>query len=108
MLSACGTLFSGTEQDIRFDANVKETRIFIDGTEVCKTPCVYPLEKKSGSTVIVAKKKGYDDKQIVLKSHFNNISILNLIFWPAWLIDVATGGMWRYSRDGLYAEMGKE
>lgn len=73
--------------------------------QICKTPCVYPLERKSGSVVVVAKKKGYEDKQIVLRSGLNNASILNLTFWPSWLTDVATGGMWQYSRDGIYIDM---
>lgn len=63
--------------------------------------------KKIGSVVVVAKKKGYEDKQIVLRSGLNNASILNLTFWPSWLTDVATGGMWQYSRDGIYIDMEK-
>lgn len=91
LLSACGTVFNGTEQDISFDSNLKGVKIFVDGMQICKTPCVYPLERKSGSVVVVAKKKGYEDKQIVLRSGLNNASILNLTFWPSWLTDVATG-----------------
>ena len=105
LLSACGTVFNGTEQDISFDSNLKGVTIFVDGMQICKTPCVYPLERKSGSVVVVAKKKGYEDKQIVLRSGLNNASILNLTFWPSWLTDVATGGMWQYSRDGIYIDM---
>lgn len=107
LLSACGTVFNGTEQDISFDSNLKGVKIFVDGMQICKTPCVYPLERKSGSVVVVAKKKGYEDKQIVLRSGLNNASILNLTFWPSWLTDVATGGMWQYSRDGIYIDMEK-
>ena len=59
LLSACGTVFNGTEQDISFDSNLKGVTIFVDGMQICKTPCVYPLERKSGSVVVVAKKKGY-------------------------------------------------
>lgn len=66
MLSACGTLFSGTEQDIRFDANVKETRIFIDGTEVCKTPCVYPLEKNRAAPLSSPRKKAMMTNKLYL------------------------------------------
>ena len=107
LLSACGTVFNGTEQDISFDSNLKGVTIFVDGMQICKTPCVYPLERKSGSVVVVANKKGYEDKQIVLRSGLNNASILNLTFWPSWLTDVATGGMWQYSRDGIYIDMEK-
>ena len=105
LLSACETLFSGTNQDVSFDSNIKGVKIFVDGMEICQTPCVYPLERKSSSTVIVAKKSGYEKKQMVLRSSLNRIAILNLTFWPSWLTDVATGGMWQYSRNGVYIDM---
>lgn len=104
-LSACGTLFSGGNQDISFDSNVKDVKVYVDGMEICKTPCVFPLERKSSTVVVVAKKAGYEDKQMVLRSNLNKVAVLNLTFWPSWLTDVATGGMWQYSRDGVYIDM---
>lgn len=106
-LSACGTVFSGSEQDVNFDSNIKGVSIYIDGLEACKTPCVYPVGRKSSTSIITAKKKGYEDKQIVLRSGLNTVAILNLTFWPSWLTDLATGGMWQYSRDGVYIDMEK-
>lgn len=107
LLAACGTVISGSSQNISFDSNVKGVRVFVDGMEICKTPCVYPFERRSATSIITAKKDGYEDKQIVLRSEFNSIAILNLTFWPSWLTDVATGGMWQYNRDGVYIDMEK-
>lgn len=107
LLAACGTVISGSSQNISFDSNVKGVRVFIDGMEICKTPCVYPFERKAATSVITAKKEGYEDKQIILRSELNSVAILNLTFWPSWLTDVATGGMWQYNRDGVYIDMEK-
>ena len=106
-LCACGTIFNGGTQDISFDSNIKDVEIYINGMKICKTPCVYPMERSSSSFVVVAKKKGYEDQQQIMKSSFSNASILNLTFWPSWLTDVASGGMWRYSREGIYIDMEK-
>ena len=106
-LSGCGTIFSGSTQDMSFDSNVKGVEIYIGGIKVCKTPCVYPLDKSSGSTIITAKKKGYEEQQQILKTKFNNFAILNLSGWPSWIVDVATGGMWQYKQDGVYIDMEK-
>ena len=103
-LTACGTLFNGSSQDIQFDSNVKGVEIYVNGMKACKTPCVYPLDRQSSTTVIVAKKPGYPEQQTILKSELSNVAILNLTFWPSWLTDVASGGMWKYSRDGIYIE----
>lgn len=104
-LSACGTLFNGASQDVKFDSNVKGVDIYVNGMKACKTPCVYPMDRKSSTAVIIAKKPGYEDQQTIVKSELSGVAILNLTFWPSWLTDVATGGMWKYSRDGIYIEM---
>ncbi len=106
-LTACGTIFNGTSQDVSFDSNVKGVTIYINGVKACKTPCVYPIDRSSSTVVAVAKKDGYEDQQQVLKSSLSTASILNLTFWPSWLTDVATGGMWQYSREGVYIDMEK-
>ena len=44
ILSGCGTIFSGSTQDISFDSNVKGVEIYVSGIKACKTPCVYPTK----------------------------------------------------------------
>jgi len=105
VLAACGTVFNGSSQDVKFDSNVQGVDIYINGMKACKTPCVYPIDRKSSTVVIMAKKPGYSTQQTIIKSELSGIAILNLTFWPSWLTDVATGGMWKYSRDGIYVEM---
>lgn len=107
-LTACGTIFNGTSQDVNFDSNIAGVDIYVDGMKVCKTPCSYPVDRHSGSISIIAKKEGYPDQMQSLKSGFNAASILNLTFWPSWLTDVATGGMWKYNRDSVYIDMEKK
>ena len=104
-LTACGTLFNGSSQDVKFDSNVKGVEIYVNGMKACRTPCVYPMDRQSSTVVVIAKKAGYQEQQTIVKSELSNISILNLTFWPSWLTDVATGGMWQYNRNGVYIEM---
>lgn len=106
-LTACGTLFNGSSQDMSFDSNVKGVTIYLNGVKACKTPCVYPIERSASSVIAIAKKDGYEDQQQILKSSLSTASILNLTFWPSWLTDVATGGMWQYRHDGVYIDMEK-
>lgn len=106
-LTACGTLFNGASQDISFDSNVKDVTVYINGVKACKTPCVYPVDRGSSTVVATAKKEGYEDQQQVIKSSLSTVSVLNLTFWPSWLTDLATGGMWQYSREGVYIDMEK-
>ena len=103
-LAACGTIFNGGSQDMKFDSNVKGVTLYIDGAKVCNTPCVYPVERRASSFVVMAKKKGYEDQYQTIRSSWSKISFLNLTFVYSWTTDLATGGMWKYDRDGVYIE----
>ncbi len=107
-LTACGTLFNGSSQDVRFDSNVKGVEIIIDGLRICKTPCTYTLERRSSPLTITARKPGYEEQITVLKSELSKKTIINLTMWPSWLTDLVSGGMWQYNRSGIYIEMEPE
>ena len=107
MIAACGTIINGSSQDMAFDSNIQGVEIYINGMKACKTPCAYPLDRGTSTIVVTAKKEGYEEQQQMIKSGFSPVAVLNLTMWPSWLTDVATGGMWRYNRDGIYIDMEK-
>ncbi|MBR1648720.1 MAG: PEGA domain-containing protein [Alphaproteobacteria bacterium] len=107
-LAGCGTVFNGTTQDINIDSNVKNVDVYIDGAFVCKTPCIFPAERSSGSLAIIGKKEGYDDIGISLKSKINTVAIGNLTFVYSWTTDLADGAVWAYRQDGVYLNMKKK
>lgn len=107
MLTACGTIFSGTGQEINFDSNEKDVEVFIDGVRACKTPCTYEVDRSISDLDIVAKKKGFRNQQITLRSNFNKMAVLNLSFLTNWTTDFAFGGVWEYKRNNVYIDMEK-
>lgn len=107
MLTACGTIFSGTGQEINFDSNEKDVEVFIDGVRACKTPCTYEVDRSISDLDIVAKKKGFRNQQITLRSNFNKMAVLNLTFLTNWTTDLAFGGVWEYKRNNVYIDMEK-
>ena len=46
-LTACGTIFNGSSQDMSFDSNVKGVEIFINGMKACSTPCIYTIDRSA-------------------------------------------------------------
>lgn len=105
--SGCGTVFSGTTQDISIDSNVEDVSVYIDGAFACKTPCVYPVERASGSISIVGKKKGYEDVGIAVKTKMNPVAWGNLTSAYSWTTDLVGGAAWKYRQDGVYLNMEK-
>lgn len=107
-LAGCGTIFNGPTQDISFQSNIQNVNVFVNGVHVCTTPCLYPLDRSNGSALVVAKKQGYLDQQIVLKPHFNTTAVGNLTFVFSWLTDLVSGGLWEYRPNSVYINMEKE
>ena len=64
--AACGTIVGGTSQDISFDSNVKGVKIFIDGVEVCKTPC--PCAERAPLRWLLPPEKFYLVSTLLIRS----------------------------------------
>lgn len=105
LLSACGTLFTGTTQNVSFNSNVKGAKVYIDGMEICTAPCQTTIDRSSDSLQVVAKKKGYEDRVVILRSGINRTSFFNLTFAPSWLTDLVAGGVWEYKNNQVYLNM---
>ena len=105
VLSACGTLFSGTTQEVVFDSNAAGTTVFIDGMEICNTPCKTTIDRSADAVQLVAKKKGYNDRVMTLRSTVNRTAFFNLTSWPSWLTDAVSGGVWEYKNNQVYLQM---
>ncbi|MGN1078663.1 MAG: PEGA domain-containing protein [Alphaproteobacteria bacterium] len=108
LLSGCGTIFSGTQQSVTINSNVQEAKVYVNGMPSCTTPCAVNLKRASSNAFIILKKEGYIDVTAPLVSEINPISIINLSNPYSWTTDYLSGGVWRYSPDAVYVEMGKE
>lgn len=106
MLSACGTIFSGSTQQMTFDSNVKDINIYANGALVCtRTPCTVDIDRSSAALLIMAKANGYEDAISQVKSKINTVAWWNLISGYSWTTDFATDAMWKYTRNGVYINM---
>ncbi|MEI6806893.1 MAG: hypothetical protein WCK49_10395 [Myxococcaceae bacterium] len=54
------------------------------------------------------KKDGYQDANLIIKKKFDPISILNIFFWPGFIIDAASGAMMRPEQTSYVVEMEKK
>lgn len=107
-LSACGTVFCGSSQNITFSSNLKEVKIYANGALVCSsTPCKVDIDRGSSALTIIAKADGYDDEISQIKSKINPASWGNLLSVYSWTTDFATSSMWKYNEDGVYINMKK-
>ena len=104
--TGCGSLISGTKQEIKFSSDVEGATVLINDEEVCKTPCTHKLKRAYKQHLITIKKESYPEQNFQMESTLNLVSLLNIplpgmIVWVG--IDVFAGGAWKYKKDSYYA-----
>jgi len=101
--SGCATILDGSSQPVNFNSSPNGARIYVNGMEVGTTP-LNMLMKRSNTTMILAKKNGYEDQSLVLQTKMNNTfwgNILSGWFYGS-TTDYASGAMIEYSPNMYY------
>ena len=108
LMTSCATIFTGTKDTIRFDSNPQGAKVYIDGLEVCKTPCTTLVKRSLSEKLAEIKLDGYETRVITLDRKFNAVSIINLTSLIGWGIDAATGSLMKYDKKGYDIELEKD
>lgn len=108
MLSACATIFSGTSQNINVMVVNAETNEKIEGA-VCTVidgngtsfatttnPAAVKVARGNGSIMVNCTKKGYKQLNTSVGDSFNAVSVVNVLFWPGFFVDLASGAYKKY------------
>lgn len=105
LLSSCATIFTGTKDTIRFSSTPEGATVYIDGIEICKTPCEARVNRSISEKEVEFKLDGYKTRIITLDRSFNAVSILNMGGLVGWAVDAATGSLMKYDRKSYNIEM---
>ena len=92
--SGCATILDGSNQPVNIDSSPHGARIYVNGIEVGTTPLSMQM-KRSKSTMILAKKNGYEDQQLALQTKVNNT------FWGNILTGGPIGSTTDYASDAM-------
>ena len=102
--SGCATVIDGSNQLVTFNSSPNGARIYANGMEVGTTPLIASL-KRSKTTMILAKKNGYEDQQLSLQTKVNTYFWGNIIFYGGLFsstTDYASDAMIEYSPNMYY------
>ena len=109
--SSCATIFTSSHQDVVFagesdatiyDGSRKLGKLDADGVATIK------LRKGLNSKHLYIKKDGYERTYVSVVPTFNLVSLLNILFWPGFIVDVATGKICKYDDEVIEFEMQKK
>ena len=91
-LSGCATMFGDNTRTISIDSVPRGAGIYVNGQRQGTTPAVITMPNYIyGGKTITLKKEGYHEQTFALNTKFQTCGLLNLFFWPGFLIDAAVG-----------------
>ena len=104
-LSGCATIFSGSNDNITFKSVPEGAKVEINGNSVGRTPVTVPIKRALTPPQVTLKLDGYEQRSVIMQNGFNGVSILNILFWPGFIIDAVTGTLMKYDVVTYEAEL---
>jgi hypothetical protein len=77
----------------------------VNGFDEGNTPSTVKVQRNIQSVEVSFRLDGYQTQSIKLKKEFNWWSLLNLTDPLGWIVDIATGAMFKYHPKGYYLEL---
>lgn len=107
-LAGCATVLSGTSQTIHIqvvdEANQRvlsnATCSVADGNgsiySITSNPTAIVVGKGNGPIRINCRRPGYRQTNMAVGDSFNAVTIVNVLFWPGFIVDAVTGAYKKY------------
>jgi hypothetical protein len=108
-LAGCASMFTGTRDPMKFDANVPGVRLSVDGRPLGELPLALDMSRNFiGGEQFWARfeKEGYETQEFRLRREFNTVAVLD-ISSPLTCggIDILTGALMRFSPTEYHVTM---
>jgi hypothetical protein len=104
-LSGCATVLTGSKDTIAFNTNPAGADLYIDGIKICTTPCETSVKRSINDKDVEFRLDGYRTKVVTLDKEFNTMAILNILEPLGFIVDAATGSIYKYDRKSYNIEM---
>jgi len=100
----CATMFTGSVQQLTVSSQPPGARVFVDGAYTGVTPMTLML-KTERDHAIALQREGYQPTISPVSREFNPVAALNLFSVVCWVVDIATGALWRFPPNAIYVAL---
>ena len=109
VLSGCATIFGDKNRNVNVTSNPTGAKVYLNGNEVGQTPTSVALgNPMTNSYVVKVDKKDYAPVTQQVQTSFQPVGILNIFFWPGFIIDAVTGDMMKVTTTNINVALNKE
>jgi hypothetical protein len=105
LLAGCATVFTPSHDPVTISALPVGSAVFMDGNRVGKTPVTIQVKRQLTPPRVEVKSDGYHSQSIILQNQFNGVSLLNIFFWPGFIVDAATGTLMKAGQFNYEVEL---
>lgn len=103
--SSCGTLFSPSEDTLKFTSEPSGATVYLDGEIIGKTPLEYSLDRNIAQHEALVKLDKYPSQTILIGKSVNPASIFNLTSILSWATDLTSGNVIQYSPKAYFVDL---
>ena len=100
----CATMFTGSAQQVTVSSQPPGARVIVNGGYSGVTPVALLLKTERDYTVTL-QREGFQDTTAPIFREFNPVAALNLLSPVCWVVDIATGALWRLTPTGVYVTL---
>jgi hypothetical protein len=91
-LIGCASIAGDNSKVVHVNSKPEGAKVYANNIPVGTTPTQISVNTWS-PTLLTLRKKGYPDVNTQVNTTFQPIGVLNILFWPGFIIDAATGNM---------------
>lgn len=93
-MAGCASIAGDNTRAVRVDSRPSGAAIFVDNQQYGVTPAVITLPNYIyGGKSVTLRKAGYHDQTTMVNSKFQPVALFDILLWPTFFIDAATGDL---------------
>lgn len=92
----CASIAGNNTRCVKVESFPAGANICVDNQQCGVTPAVITLPTYIyGGKCVSLKKRGYQDQTMMVNTQFQLIALLDILFWPTFIVDALTGSLVR-------------
>lgn len=93
-LTGCASIAGDNTRNVKVNSTPAGAAVYMDGQRFGTTPTTLTLPSSIyGGKTLTIKKLGYQNESVTVNTQFQPVAILDVLFWPTFLVDAATGSL---------------
>lgn len=92
-LTGCASIFGDNSKAVHVNSYPQRAQVYVNNMPMGTTPTVVNVPSTWSPTILTFKKKGYAEQNAQVNNKFQPVGLLNIFFWPGFVIDAVAGNM---------------